>query len=60
MKSKPNISLKIGAAYYSLSVSEGGRTSTFDFSKLSRAEKRKIRSMTVQALDVIGYFGGKA
>ena len=60
MKSIPKITLKMSAREHSLNITEGETTTTFDLSTLRRAAQKKIRRMTVGALEVAGYFQTRA
>lgn len=57
---KPSIVIRIGAAHHDMVITERGSSQRIDLSKLSRSEARKVRRMTVSALDRVGYFAAAA
>lgn len=51
---RPRLTIRYGATAWGVSIAEGDKSTDFDFSKMTRGERSKVRRMTVSALAKIG------
>lgn len=52
----PQLTMRYGATAWGLEVTDKGTNTSFDFSKMERGDRSKVRRMTVEALKQMGYF----
>lgn len=52
----PQLTMRYGATAWGLEVTDKGNDTSFDFSKMERGDRSKVRRMTVDALKQMGYF----